>query len=278
MQPCRVEVGLAFLVPILHPERPKRVTVRLASTIIAARFEGLEVNWGLILLEVMKRHVANMKGTKGCSLTPFLYHFYGHFQLLNDAEKIELSTKTSYIRFGVEDEVPKDPDSDYEGVMEKEVSPPPKRTRRFRLADMGPDSDFEESPAETARGGVPHRGGPLGKIKPQRPLKYVLSDDSAREWYDWHEQSGRIERRMAVMETNISEMCTALGCQPDQVVKRVQELALKDEKEVNRVEAKQVQLQGMVAAAQTKLKQLEKNNEEMRQRAEVGREEDIRYC
>lgn len=44
---------LSFLIPIVYLEKPKRVTVRIGSTIIVSLVEEKLVNWASILLEVM---------------------------------------------------------------------------------------------------------------------------------------------------------------------------------------------------------------------------------
>src|SRR5450759_4723594 len=41
---------LYFLLPIIHPEKPKRVTLKLGGMVVAALKEGLEINWASILL------------------------------------------------------------------------------------------------------------------------------------------------------------------------------------------------------------------------------------
>src|SRR5450759_4982179 len=61
-----------FLIPILHPEKPKRVTVKMGSTIVAAFVEAQQINWATIIKEIMKRQVGNLRGTKAISLSSYL--------------------------------------------------------------------------------------------------------------------------------------------------------------------------------------------------------------
>src|SRR5450759_4681000 len=65
-----------FLIPILHLEKPKRVTIKMGSTIVAAFLESQEVNWASIIKEIMKRQVGNLRGTKAISLSTYLYLYY----------------------------------------------------------------------------------------------------------------------------------------------------------------------------------------------------------
>src|SRR5450759_5230755 len=62
-----------FLIPILNPEKPKRVTVKLGSTIAAALMGTLAVNWASIIIDLMRRQVGNLRGAKEISLSTYLY-------------------------------------------------------------------------------------------------------------------------------------------------------------------------------------------------------------
>lgn len=45
----------AFLVPLLYQEKPRRVTIRVGSTIVAAYSEEKKICWKGILLDVMQK-------------------------------------------------------------------------------------------------------------------------------------------------------------------------------------------------------------------------------
>src|SRR5450759_4937688 len=80
-----------------HPEKPKRITAQLGSTIIAKLKEYLQVNWAVVILEGMARQVANLKGKKALSLSTYLYLFYQEEDLLTRAEKLQYRTEQSCI-------------------------------------------------------------------------------------------------------------------------------------------------------------------------------------
>ena len=75
-----------FLVPILLPDKGARVTIGVASTILAC-FEGRRaVDWGLVSFDHVKKMVSGVGGTKPSSLSPFLFHLYKASKCL-DAEE-----------------------------------------------------------------------------------------------------------------------------------------------------------------------------------------------
>ncbi|CAM6093827.1 unnamed protein product [Calypogeia fissa] len=52
---------LEFLVPIFHLEKPKRVTVRLGSTIVASFRNGEKINWASMIMEVMQKQAGSLR-------------------------------------------------------------------------------------------------------------------------------------------------------------------------------------------------------------------------
>lgn len=54
---------LEFLIPILYPEKPTRVTVMVANTIFGA-MEGRTVHWGKILARVVVKLVEHVTSGK----------------------------------------------------------------------------------------------------------------------------------------------------------------------------------------------------------------------
>ena len=46
---------LVFLMPILNPEKPKRISLTMANTLFGAIFGVRLVNWGLLIHEVVGR-------------------------------------------------------------------------------------------------------------------------------------------------------------------------------------------------------------------------------
>ena len=65
------------MMPILNPEKPKRVTLTMANTLFGA-FSGVRpVNWGLIIHEIMTRGISQI-GKKPSYISPFFMHLYAY--------------------------------------------------------------------------------------------------------------------------------------------------------------------------------------------------------
>src|SRR5450759_2963037 len=97
----RMRQIFAYLVPILHPEKPKRITVQLGSTIVAGLIDNLRVNWAAIILERISRQATNMKGKKSTALSTYLFLLYQAEELLMREEKLQFRTQQSLTRLNI---------------------------------------------------------------------------------------------------------------------------------------------------------------------------------
>ena len=77
---------LEFLMPILNPEKPKRISLTMANTLFGAMSGVQPVNWGLIIHEVVERALPNV-GRKPSFLSPFILHLYQHFDCITAEEE-----------------------------------------------------------------------------------------------------------------------------------------------------------------------------------------------
>lgn len=135
LQDCtdpRAKRVFAFLVPILHPEKPARITVTLANTVYGCFLGERMVNWAIIMREVVLRLVKGVNNNKRTPLCPFLIHLYHHFKETTAEEDIAYGTQLMLKKFdGTESE----PELGSEGgssssQSEEEALPPPKRQRQ----------------------------------------------------------------------------------------------------------------------------------------------------
>ena len=86
---------LEFLVPILYPEKPTRVTVTMGNTIFEALLGERPVDWGLLLFDVVGRMVGLIGKGKVTMVCPYMFHLYkGH--------KVLLSPKLAAYTLGIE--------------------------------------------------------------------------------------------------------------------------------------------------------------------------------
>jgi hypothetical protein len=71
------QLVLAFLNPVLYPHKPHRVTVRMASTVVACLFHERKTNWASVFHEVISKQVCG-KQKLPTSVSCYLVHLYKH--------------------------------------------------------------------------------------------------------------------------------------------------------------------------------------------------------
>ena len=67
---------LEFLVPIVHPDKPTKVTRTLGNTIFGALDGDRPIDWVKIFMNLVHRLVDGAGKSKPTPICPFLYHFY----------------------------------------------------------------------------------------------------------------------------------------------------------------------------------------------------------
>ena len=78
---------LEFLVSIVHPDKPTRVTRTLENTIFGALSGERSVDWSIIFMELVNRLEGGAGKTKPTPICPFLYHLYESKGLLTKDEE-----------------------------------------------------------------------------------------------------------------------------------------------------------------------------------------------
>ena len=66
---------LEFMMPILNPEKPKRITLTMANTLFGALSEVRPINWVLIIHEIVTRGISQID-RKPPYISPFIMHLY----------------------------------------------------------------------------------------------------------------------------------------------------------------------------------------------------------
>ena len=80
---------LEFLIPIVHPDKPTRVTYTLGNTIFGALSGERSVDWAIIFMELVNWLVGGAGKTKPTPICPFLYHLYESKGLLTEDEETD---------------------------------------------------------------------------------------------------------------------------------------------------------------------------------------------
>ena len=95
---------LEFLMPILNPDKPKRISLTMANTLFGAMSGVRPMNWGLIIHEIVERALPHI-GRKPSFLSPFILHLYQHFDCITAEEEDLLTIAADEVTYKFQPEV-----------------------------------------------------------------------------------------------------------------------------------------------------------------------------
>jgi hypothetical protein len=78
---------LAFLVPIVYPDKPNWITVTLGNTIFGALIGGRKVNWARIITNLVIQLASRKGKSRASPICPIPYHLYEWKELLKPEEE-----------------------------------------------------------------------------------------------------------------------------------------------------------------------------------------------
>ena len=107
----RVRRLLEFLVPLLYPEKPTRVTITVGNTIFGALSGERPVDWGVVVKDVVQRLLSGMGKSKATPICPYIFHLYHAHELLLTNEKKEYRIQEALVKHNVESDEDDDPAS-----------------------------------------------------------------------------------------------------------------------------------------------------------------------
>jgi hypothetical protein len=132
---------LAFLVPIVYPEKPNWITVTWGNTIFGALNGGRKVNWAQVITTLVIQLAARVGKSRATPICPFLYHLYERKELLKPEEDKSWKIQEGMLKYGEsgsedeggsgsgsEDE--SDDDEEEEEETQVLLNRPPKRPRQ----------------------------------------------------------------------------------------------------------------------------------------------------
>ena len=163
---------LEFLVPIVYPDKPTRVTCMIGNTIFGALSGERPVDWGKVFSELVQRLVGGVGKSKPTPICPFLYHLYEYKGLLTEEEETDYTTVKELNRYRISPERDQDSNS---GVLRIEGPEPQraptsnnqvKRGNRFKKSHQTPGLSppiwsREEGSRPSSEGGRPLSPRPL---------------------------------------------------------------------------------------------------------------------
>ena len=83
---------LEFLVPIVHQDKPTRMTITIGNTIFGALDGGREVDWGVVFQDLAQRLAKGVGKSKPTPICPLLFHLYDSQGLLIEDEELDYQT------------------------------------------------------------------------------------------------------------------------------------------------------------------------------------------
>ena len=107
----RVKGVLEFLIPLLYPEKPTRVTITVGNTIFGALSGERPVDWGIVVKDLIQRLLSGMGKSKATPICPYIFHLYHSHELLLPVEKKEYRIQEALVKHNVEFEEEENPDS-----------------------------------------------------------------------------------------------------------------------------------------------------------------------
>jgi hypothetical protein len=132
---------LAFMIPIVYPEKPNRVTVTWGNTIFGALSGSRKVNWAHVMTNLIVQLSARVGKSRATPICPFLFHLYERNKLLRGEEEKAWRIHEAMMKYGEsgsDDEAGSASGSEDDEVSEQEeeeetvvlLNRPPKRARQ----------------------------------------------------------------------------------------------------------------------------------------------------
>ena len=226
---------LEFLVPLLYPEKPTRVTITVGNTIFGALSGERPVDWGIVVKDLVQRLVSGMGKPKATPICPYVFHLYHSHELLLSAEKKEYRTKEALLKYNVESEGEEDPDSPA-NPDEEESSDDSEceslNSGEIREIQKQDAARLKKLPLNKRKQPLAPKEPVANKRKSPPPLEgadrsYQVIAHAMKEIREWErEQQGLIQA-----------MCARLGnIQPDGLLEAIDDLP--SQKKVDELEAK----------------------------------------
>ena len=249
----RVKRVLEFLVPLLYPEKPTRVTITVGNTIFGALSGERPVDWGIVVKDLVQRLLSRMGKSKATPICPYIFHLYHLHELLLPAEKKEYRIQEALVKHNMESEEDEDPASlanpDEEGSLDDSDE----------CESLSPSEIREIQKQEVAR----LKKSPVNKRKQPPPAKEPLSNKRKspallegpdRSYQVIAHALKDIREREREQQGIIRALCARLGnVQPDGLLEAIDQLP--SQKRLEELEAKTTFLQEKSKKASEELKE-----------------------
>ena len=107
---------LEFIVPIIHLDKPTRVTITIGNTIFGALDGGREVDWGVVFGDLAQRLAKGVGKPKPTPICSFLFHLYVGQGLLTEDKELDYRTAKEMAGYRITPDPDSRPGSDDKGA------------------------------------------------------------------------------------------------------------------------------------------------------------------
>ena len=229
---------LEFLIPIMYPEKPTRVTVTVANTIFGA-LEDRAVHWGKVISGVVAKLADHVSKAKQSPISPYLYHLYQHQEVLNTQESIEYRTGEELLKYDLTNKVREEPAESGGG---EQPEPEEEVTERRRRKSTDPGS----------RGKAPakEQGGPSQIPDPEKEPDFF---DNGFLWM------GMAKKMYDNLVGAVISIAKELKVEPDKILEEIRrrpspEQLQEKEEQLRKMEAELYHLKPQMAYTEQELK------------------------
>ena len=132
---------LEFLIPILYPEKPIRVTVTVGNTIFGALLGERKVDWRVVLQAVVAKLIEGARKLKATPIGPYLFHLYRGQELLSREEMVAYEIGLDLLKYGCIPELDLDQGQDSPTRLDPTPSPSAKHNKRKKGDRPGSSQD-----------------------------------------------------------------------------------------------------------------------------------------
>ena len=217
---------LEFLVPIVHPDKPTRVTITIGNTIFGALDGRSEVDWGVVFRDMAQCLAKGVGKPKPTPICPFLFHLYEDHGLLTADEELDFWTAKEMAGYRITPDPDSRPRTDEDEPAPTPAPSPrpgplqtPNRRRKSTykapsgspsVRSRGPSSPAPSEPQSRAQQlGFQSEGGQVWVEKPF--VSVVRSLQQARVQYE-------------SMEVALEQIDSELGVRPEGIIPTIQSL------------------------------------------------------
>ena len=122
----RAQRVLEFLVLILYPEKPTWITIMIENTIFGTLLEEREVDWVLVIQNVVKRLLVGVGKLKPTPIYLYIFHLYQFVDTMKSKDKKAYKIGEAMLKHNVdsnpEPKPTKEEDSERESLSPKEIT------------------------------------------------------------------------------------------------------------------------------------------------------------